>query len=137
MKKLTIIGLPVAIVVACMLLHWQHVKISRFDRDFNQRLAGTWSTEVEIMCKTNVVMPDGNFTSQLIFIHPDRTNTYQQTGIWLVKDGHLIETVKSDTNPTAVTPWTRVGRIIRVDALEFAVRWQGSTDEWVWHKVIQ
>ena len=136
MKKLTIIGLSVVIVVACVLLHWQHVKISRFDRDFRQSLAGTWSTEVEIMRKTNVVMHDGSFTSQLIFIRPDRTNTYQQTGTWLVKDGHLIETVKSNTNPTAVTPWTHVGRIIRADASEFTVRWQGSPDERVWHKVI-
>jgi hypothetical protein len=137
MKKLAIIGLPVVIVVAYVLLHWQHVKISRFDRDFRQNLAGTWSTEVEIMRKTNVVKPEGSFISQLIFIHPERTNTYQQTGTWLVKDGHLIETVESDTNPTAVTPWTRVGRIIRADASEFVVRWQGSPDELLWHKVIQ
>jgi len=132
-----IVGLAVVIVVACLLLHWQHVKISRFDSDFRQNLAGTWSSELDIMRLTNVVMPDGSFTSQLIFIHPDRTNTYQQTGIWLVKDGHLIETVKSDTNPTAVTPWTNVGRISRADASEFTVRWRNSRDEWAWHKVIQ
>ncbi len=41
MKKLTIIGLLVVIVVACLLLHWQHVKIARFDSDFRQHLA--WS----------------------------------------------------------------------------------------------
>jgi hypothetical protein len=39
MKKLTIIGLSVGIVVAGMLVFWQHVKISRFDRDFRQKNA--------------------------------------------------------------------------------------------------
>ena len=86
---------------------------------------------------TNVVMPDGSFTSHLIFIHPERTNTYQQTGTWLVKDGRLIETVKSDSNPAARTPRSHVGRIIHGDAFEFAVCWGNSRDEWVWQKVNQ
>ena len=30
----------------------------------------------------------------------------RRTGTWLVKDGHLIETIKSSTNPTEVTPHT-------------------------------
>jgi hypothetical protein len=137
MKNLTIIGLLVVIVVACLLLHWQHVKIARFDSDFRQSLAGTWSSELDNMRVTNVVMPDGSFTSHLIFIHPGRTNTYQETGTWLVRDGKMIETVKSDTNPTAVAPRSHVGQIIRADAREFAVHWQGSPDEWVWQRIVQ
>jgi hypothetical protein len=137
MKKHTIIGLLVVIVVACLLLHWQHVKISRFDSDFRHSLAGTWSSELDNMRLTNVVMPDGSFTIQAIFRHSTRTNTYQMTGTWLVKDGSMIETVKSDTNPTARTPRTITGRIIRADAREFAVRWGISPDVWVWQKVIQ
>jgi hypothetical protein len=136
MKKLAIIGLLVVIVVACMLLHWQHVKTSEFDRGFRQSLAGTWSSELDHMRLTNVVMPDGSFTNHLIFIHPGRTNTYLETGTWLVKDGKMIETVKSDTNPTAPTPRTITGRIVRADAREFAVRWGISPDTWVWQKVI-
>ena len=137
MKKLTIIGLLVVIVVACLLLHWQRVKISRFDSDFRQGLAGTWSSELDNMRLTNVIMPDGSFTIQAIFRHSTRTNTYQETGTWLVKDGKMIETVKSDTNPTARTPRSITGRIIRADAREFAVRWGISPDVWVWQKVIQ
>jgi hypothetical protein len=137
MKKLTIIGLLVVIVVACLLLHWQHVKTSEFDRDFRQSLSGTWSSELDNMRLTNIVMPDGSFASHLIFIHPGRTNTYQETGSWLVKDGKMIETVKSDTNPTALAPRTITGRIIRADAREFAVRWGISPDVWVWQKIIQ
>jgi hypothetical protein len=137
MKKLTIIGLLVVIVVACLLLHWQHVKTSEFDRDFRQSLSGTWSSELDNMRLTNIVMPDGSFASHLIFIHPGRTNTYQETGTWLVKDGKMIETVKSDTNPTARAPRTITGRIIRADAREFAVRWGISPDVWVWQKIIQ
>jgi hypothetical protein len=137
MKKLTIIGLLVVIVVACLLLHWQHVKISRFDSDFRLSLVGTWSSELDNMRLTNVVMPDGSFTNHLIFIHPERTNIYQETGTWLVKDGKMIETVKSDTNPTARTPRSIIGRIIRSDAREFAVRWGISPDVYVWQKIIQ
>jgi hypothetical protein len=136
MKKLTIIGLLVVIVVACLLLHWRHVKISRFDSDFRQNLAGTWSSELDNMRLTNVVMPDGSFTNHLIFIHPGRTNTYQETGTWLVKDGKMIETVKSDTNPSALAPRSITGHIIRSDAREFAVRWGISPDTWTWQKVI-
>ena len=137
MKKLVIIGLVALIAVTCLLLHWQHVKIARMDRDIGQNLAGTWSSELDIMTLTNVVMPDGSFTSQLIFVHPQRTNTYQESGSWLVKDGKMIETVTHDTNPTALTPRTHVGRILNADAGGFTVQWQGSPDRWVWHKVAQ
>ncbi len=102
-----------------------------------QMLAGTWSSEFGIMRCTYVVMPDGSFTNHLMFIRREHTNTYQQTGTWLVKDGNFIETVKSDTNPTARTPRTNIGRVSRADASEFAVRWQNSTNEWVWQRVIQ
>jgi hypothetical protein len=137
MKKLAIIGLLVVIVVACLLLHLQHVKIVRFDSEFRQNLAGTWSSELDNMRFTNVIMPDGSFTNHLIFIHPGRTNRYQETGTWLVKDGKMIETVKSDTNPTALAPRTIAGRIIRADAREFAVRWGISPDVYVWQRIIQ
>lgn len=135
MKKLAIIGLVVVIVVVCMLLHWRHVKTAEFDRGFRQSLVGTWSSELDNMRFTNVVMPDGSFTNHLIFIHPDRTNTYQETGTWLVKDGKMVETVKSDTNPAARAPRTITGRIIYAQAGEFAVRWGISPDTWVWEKL--
>jgi len=83
----------------------------------------------------NVVAADGSFTCQSTFSHPDRTNTWQQIGTWLVKDGHLVETVKSDTNPIAVTPRTRIGRIIRVNTNEFVVAWESSTNKSIWQRV--
>jgi hypothetical protein len=137
MKKLTIIGLLIIIVVAGVFLHWQHVKTSEFDRSFSQSLEGTWSAKLENMCFTNVVSLNGSFSNQLIFIHPGRTNTYQETGIWIVKNGKMIETVNSDTNPSARTPRTISGRIIHTNASEFAIRWGISPDTWVWKKVIQ
>ena len=137
MKKLTMIGLLVVMVVAGLWLHWQRVKTSKFASDFRQALAGTWSSELDNMRLTNVVLPDGSFNMQLIFIHPGRTNTYQETGTWLVKDGKIIETVTSDTNPTAQAPRTITGRIMRADARGFAVRWGISPDVWVWKKFVQ
>lgn len=124
-------------VVAGPWLYWRHVKTAEFDRNFRQSLTGTWFSELDNMHFTNVVLPDGNFTNHLVFIHPGRTNTYEETGTWLVRDGKMIETVKSDTNPSARAPRTITGRIIRADAGEFAVRWGISPDTWVWRKITQ
>ncbi len=136
MKKLAIIGLLVVIVAACLLLRWQHVKISRFDSDFRQHLAGAWLRQEADMRCTNTVTAEGSFVELSWFSHPDRTNTYQRTGTWIVNNGHLIETVKSSTNPTEVTPHTNAGQIIHSDAGEFVVRWQNSV-ETVWQRVVQ
>lgn len=147
MQKLTIIGLLVVIVVACLLLHWQHVKISKFDNDFHQSLAGTWVRQVDnnpskvgfaqSIRWTNIVAPDGSFLELSWFSHTDRTNTYRRTGAWLVKNGNLIETIKTSSNPSEVTPHTGGGRIIYSDAREFVMRWQNSTNESIWQRVIQ
>src|ERR1700739_1643447 len=136
MKTLTIIGLAVAILAACVLLHRQQVKTSEFDQSLHQNLAGTWSATLDNMRLTNIVMPDGMFTCQLAFIHTDRINRYQQTGTWLIQGGPLIETVKSDSNPTAITPHSHSGKILHGDTTEFVVNWQGSPDVWVWQRII-
>jgi len=130
-------GLLASIVVVCMFLHWHRVQTSRFDTGFRQNLAGTWSSTLDNMCLTNTVMPDGSFTIQAIFKHSARTNSYQMTGTWLVRDKRIVETVKSDTNPTARTPRTITGRIIHADGREFTVRWGISPDEWIWKKIGQ
>jgi hypothetical protein len=145
MKKITIIGLLAAIIIACVLLLRYHAKISKArDEAFRERLAGVWLREEhnlphgvgmpQSMRCTNTVAADGSFVELSWFSHPDRTNTYQRTGTWLVKNGHLIQTVKSSTNPTEVTPWTDAGRIVRAVAGEFTVRWK--SDE-TWQRVIQ
>ena len=85
---------------------------------------------------TTTVTADGNFVELSWFSHPDRTNTYHRTGAWLVKGGHLIETIKSSTNPAEVTPHTEVGRVVRSDSGGFVVRWQNRV-ETVWQKVTQ
>jgi hypothetical protein len=137
MKKSTIIGLLVVIVAACLFLYWQHVKsVARFDSGFRQQLAGVWSRQEDGMRSTNSVTADGSFVELSWFSHPDRTNTYQRTGTWLVKDGHLIETIKSSTNPTEVTPHTLAGRIVYADASAFTVQWPNTT-ETGWWRVIQ
>lgn len=134
MKKFAIIGLSVVIVVVFVLLLWQHVKISRFDRDFRQSLAGHWSRELKNYRCTNIVAPDGSFTEQSMFIHPDGTNTYQLAGTWHIKDGDLIETITSDSNPSALVPLSHSGQIIRINTDEFIVAWKGSTNKQVWQR---
>jgi hypothetical protein len=146
MKKLTIIGLLVVVVAVCLLLHRQHVEsVARFDSHFRQQLAGVWLRAednlpqgawkpLSMRC-TNTVAADGSYVELSWFSHPDRTNTYRATGTWLVKDGYLIETVKSSSNPTEVTPHTGAARIIRSDAGEFIVRWPNSVEQ-RWQKII-
>lgn len=136
MKKITIIGLLVVVVAICIVLHGQHVKsVARFDSDFRQQLAGVWLRQEDGMRCTNTVAADGSFIELSWFSHPDRTNTYQATGTWLVKDGHLIETVKSSSNQSEVTPHTGAAQIIRSDTGEFVVRWPNSV-ETTWQKII-
>lgn len=84
MKTFGIIGLLVLFVVACAVQLWQGVKISRFDRDFRQNLAGTWSRELGPMRCTYVVTRNGGFNCEAVFDHVTSTNIYQMTGTWLV-----------------------------------------------------
>ena len=145
MKKFTIIGLLTVIITACVLLFQHHVKMTKArDEAFRERLTGVWLREDHklphgvgnplIMRLTNTVAADGRFVELSWFSHPNRTNTYLRTGTWIVKNGRLIQTLKSSTNPTEVTPWSGVGKIIRLDSGEFTVRWR--LDE-TWKRVIQ
>ena len=136
MRKLAITGLLVVIVAAFLLLrwHWQHV--ARFDSDFHQHLVGIWfRQEANLRC-TRTVAPDRSFVELSWLSHPDRTNSYQRTGTLLVSNGHLIETIKSSTNPTEGTPHTGSARIIHSDSREFTVRWPNSV-ETIWQRVVQ
>jgi hypothetical protein len=141
MKKFAIIGLLAAIIIACVLLFQYHAKISMArDEVFRVRLAGVWlraedklpqgvGMPLSMRC-TNTVAADGSFVEQSWFRHTDRTNTYQRTGTWLVQNGHLIETVKTSTNPTEVIPHSDTARIIRADASGFALRWPKADEIW-------
>jgi hypothetical protein len=146
MKKIAIVGLLAAIIIACVLLLRYHDKITKErDEAFRERLPGVWLREEDNLPRrvgfaqsitwTNTVAADGSFVELSWFRHPDRTNTYRRTGTWLVKNGDLIETVKSSTNPTEVTPHSETGRIVNADALDFTVRWQHSTNETIWQRV--
>jgi hypothetical protein len=108
---------------------------STSNKNFDQKLAGTWFYEIANMRCTNFVAVDGSFISQLIFIHPGHTNTYQMAGTWHLQDDNLIETIISDSNKAAPVPRTHSGQVSSVKPDEFAVSWQGSTNKTVWRKV--
>ena len=147
MKKITIIGLSVAILIACGLLIGHLAKVSKErDEALRQRLAGVWLREednlppvvggAQSMRCTNIVAADGSFVELSWFSRPHRTNTYQRTGTWLVKNARLIETVKTSTNPVEVTPHSGNARIVRADVGGFTLRWQNS-EETTWQRVTQ
>jgi hypothetical protein len=134
--RASIIGLLVVLVAVCAWVRWQHVRIARLDSDFRQHLAGVWLRQETDMRCTNTVATDGSFVERSWFSHPDRTNTYQRTGTWLVENGHLIETIRNSTNPAEITPHTGTGQIIHADTDEFVVRWPNSAKT-VWQKIIR
>ena len=134
MKTIAIIGLSAVFIITCVVLPWHDANISKARGEaLRERLVGVWLRAEHGMRLTNTVAADGSFVELSWFSHPDRTNTYRRTGTWLVQDGHLIETIKSSTNPTELTPHTDTGRVVRVDAGEFTVRWK--SDE-TWQKII-
>ncbi|HET7626112.1 MAG TPA: hypothetical protein VFM25_12685 [Verrucomicrobiae bacterium] len=110
MKKLGIIGLLVVIVDAFLLLYRQHfASVARFDIDFRQHLTRVWLRQETGMRCTNTFVAYGSFVELSWFSHPDRTNTYWRTCTWIVKDGCLIEKIKSSTNPSGIIPHTNGG----------------------------
>ena len=136
MKKLAIIVLSVVLIAGCALLLWHHARISRDrDEDFREKLAGVWLRALDNMRCTYTVAPDGSFTCQSWFSHPDRINTYQMAGTWRIKDGSLTEAVTSDSNKTAVVPRSHSGQIAFVNTNEFVVSWQGSTSKSAWQRL--
>lgn len=146
MKTFAIIALSVVIIIAGGLVLRNHARISGArDEDSRERLAGVWLREEDNLPRgvgmplsmrcTNTVAPDGSFECQSWFSHPDRTNTYQDTGTWHIQDGNLIETVTKDSNQAAVVPRSCDGRIVFEKPNEFVIYWQGSTNTQVWQKI--
>ncbi len=141
MKKFTLLGCLAAMIIAGVFLLGHHARMVKAgDETFRQRLAGVWVREelnlppgegmpLDMRC-TNTVAADGSFVERSWFSHSDRTNTYQRTGTWQVNHGHLIQTIKSSTNPTEVTPWTDAARIVRADASGFTLRWPKADEPW-------
>ena len=117
MKKLITVGLLAVLVVAFILVFWQHAKTSR-DRKYSENLAGNWSWEIYSLHGIRNFAADGSFTEQTVSVFKG-TNTYQTVGTWYVKDGRVIVTVTSDNNKKALVPRTISEQIVRIDANEF------------------
>ena len=146
MKKLTIIGLFAAVIIAWVVLPRSYASLSQ-DRDevLQERLAGVWLRDEEnlpsgvgmplsLRC-TNTVAADGSFVELSWLSHPDRTNTYQNTGTWRIKDGNWIETVTKDSNKTAIVPRVSIGHIVFLKTNELIISWPGTTNTQVWQKI--
>jgi len=139
LRKITFIGLLAVIISAGGWWLRQHEQMTQArDTAFRGRLPDVWSRAEETlpsgagmplrMCCTNTIAADGSFVERSWFSHPDRTNTNQRTGIWLVKNRYLRETVKTSSNLCEVTPHADAGRIDAVKPDEFVLSWSGSTN---------
>lgn len=130
MKKLTISGLVIAVVVLCILLFWRHTKLAQ-DRELQSRLTGTWTFEfMDMLWVTNAVASDGSFAMQ----EATGTNLFHITGTWRIKGGDLHETVTSNTAKIGLRlPHTEIHRIVRLDTNELAAFWY-TTNIATWKK---
>jgi hypothetical protein len=131
MKRFTIIGLFIILIILCVLLFWRHAKLTR-DQDMQSRLTGTWTLELlDILRDTNTVASDGSFHLQ----EATGTNLFQVTGTWRIKNGDLVDTTTSNTARIGVRlPHTDIHHIVRLDDSELVALWY-STNEATWKKV--
>jgi hypothetical protein len=109
MKKFTIIGFAVALLVTSLLL-WQHFKHPS-DAKLTQAVSGSWLRGISTVM---VMAPDGSFSESFHF--PKGTLTLADT--WQIKDGFLIWTT---TNVIGPEPHVAVGtvdrsKIVSIDA---------------------
>jgi hypothetical protein len=130
MKRFTIVGLFIALIILCGLLFWRHTKSAR-DQDIQNRLTGTWTFEfMDMLWVTNTVASDGSFTSQ----EATGTNLFHVAGTWHVKDGDLVETVTSNTAKIGVRlPHTDIHHIVSLDDSELVAFWYKTTEA-TWKK---
>jgi hypothetical protein len=120
MKKFTAIGLWIVVAVLVGLLFWNWVQVSR-DKNFSQKLAGTWSWQFANIRETYNYSIDGSFTDQEVLTHSKNTNIYQMAGTWQIKDGKIFETITNDSHKGARVPRTHSAQIIRLDAHKYIV----------------
>jgi len=131
LKKFTIIGFVVALVVASVLLR-QHFKHSS-DTRLARQITGTWTkgplswTEGSLFSRT--ISPDGSFSTSIG--HSNALVTYQ--GTWLVKDQALVMTVTNAQGAGSHKAGSSVGsvesaEIIHVDDHQFIYEAGGHTN---------
>jgi len=125
MKKFTIIGFIIALVIASILL-WQHSNPSS-DAKLGRQIAGTWTNYDGLY--TKIISSDGSF-STIVGI-PNALSTSQ--GTWLVKDGELVLTVTNVQLISAHRTFSPMGeihrtKIVHVDDHQFSYVEAGRTN---------
>ena len=128
MKKLSIIGLAVVLVVVIALL-WIHFKHPS-DRQIQRELAGTWYftwAKSPRLTTTNVIAPDGSYVSQISGFQNGKT--IRNEGTLIVRDGVVIATVTNESGSQ-----TMQLHIIRLDSHELIWSYDGVIEP-AFHKV--
>jgi hypothetical protein len=115
MKKYSIIGFAIALLIAVTLLSLHHYKRPN-DVELRQRVVGSWigpSDNLEL-----TISSDGSYVSKFTRKRMD----YDYEGTWKIKDGFLITTLTAN-NSTNAKHTMHVGsvessRIVHVDDQE-------------------
>jgi hypothetical protein len=118
MKKITIIGFTLGLLVVASLLFWHHTKHPS-DATIRRTLPGTWVAQGG--SSTCIRDADGHFVAQLAGRHTGRME-----GTWQIQDGFLIDSITNSTLTTHV-PYTIRAQILRMDGHELAVQDDAKT----------
>jgi len=115
MKKFAVIGLAIGLVVAAILLSWQHFKSSH-DESVRKLLAGAWTLDGS---SSYTARPDGTFVRVFTNFNTGRVVTNE--GTFQVKDGFIFETVTKSSRTNTHVPITSHSWIIRAEANQIVV----------------
>jgi hypothetical protein len=132
MKKTITIGFTVALLIIVALLSWQHFKPSR-DAKIRKNLPGIWVVNWgKNHRSTSTISPDGSYVCQITGSSDGTVVTVE--GTFQVRDGFLIDTMTKSSQTTTHVPNVSRGQIIRADAHEMAISFDGGNGESVFRK---
>ena len=114
MKKLTIIGFTIALLIAAFLLSRQHLKSSH-DESVRKLLVGAWTLD---SARSFAAQPDG--TCVWIYTNP-AGRAVTNEGTFQVSDGYIYDTVTKSAGTNMPRPLTTHSWIVRADANEIVV----------------
>ena len=115
MKKITIIGFILGLLVVASLLFWHHLKHPS-DAAIRQKLPGTWNITGNGGSGTTTIDSDGHFLSQFA-----GRDVLRLEGTWQVEDGCFVYRVTNSSLAPNRVPYTVSERIIRIDSQELVL----------------
>ena len=135
MKKFTIIGIGVVLIIIAAVLSWHFKTVREMDVKNFRKLVGDWAARYsDGLHNVKTIRPDGSFmcsvtpTDNVGFL-------YHFEGTLQVKNGILIETVTNHSDTNVHVPFSSRLPVVRLNDNSLVVRTNGTTNELVFWKM--